>query len=51
MEAGFHEPFIELSEVPGKTGAAEFWHSGAICVNVGIMLAVTSISIVVVAAH
>jgi hypothetical protein len=53
ITAGLHEPvtagiFVEL---PGKDGAAEFLHSGPICVNVGEKLVDITISIVVVAAH
>jgi hypothetical protein len=51
--AGFHVPvmagvFIELA---GSAGAVEFWHNGPICVNVGIIEGVTTISIVAVVAH
>jgi hypothetical protein len=42
---------MALFEVPGKAGAAEFWHNGPICVNAGVILAVTTISIVAEAAH
>jgi hypothetical protein len=42
---------MALFEVFGRDGAVEFWHSGPICVNVGVILAVTTISIVVAAAH
>jgi hypothetical protein len=40
-----------LFELAGSAGAVEFRHSGPICVNVGMMEVVTTISIVVVAAH
>jgi hypothetical protein len=40
-----------LFEVPDREGGAEFWHNGPICVNVGVILADITISIVAVAAH
>jgi hypothetical protein len=42
---------MPLFEVPGKEGGTEFWHNGPICVNAGAILAVTTMSIVVAAAH
>ena len=51
--AGDHVPVIAgvFVELAGKAGAALFWHSGAIAVNVGVMLLVILTIIVVVAAH
>jgi hypothetical protein len=40
-----------LFELAGSGGAIEFRHSGPICVNVGIIEVVTTISIVAVVAH
>jgi hypothetical protein len=51
--AGLHVPVIAgiLVELACNDGAAEFRQSGPICVNVGVILAVTTISIVAVPAH
>jgi hypothetical protein len=51
--AGFHVPVIAgvFVELVDSAGAVLFWHSGPICVNVGIIEVVTTISIVVIAAH
>ena len=49
--AGFHVPANPLLEVEGNDGAALFWHSGPICVNVGVTCAVITISIVVTVAQ
>ena len=51
MVAGFQVPVMPLVEVAGKAGAVEFWHSGPIWVKVGVMLLVTTMLIVVEAAH
>jgi hypothetical protein len=53
IEAGFHVPVIAgiFVELTGRAGAAEFWQSGPTPVNVGVIEVVTSISIVVTAAH
>jgi hypothetical protein len=40
--------FVELV---GRAGAVEFWQSGPICVNVGIIEGVTTIFIDAVVAH
>ena len=48
---GSHVPVILLLDVNGNDGAALFWHRGPICVNVGTIEAVTTISIVVLVAH
>jgi hypothetical protein len=40
--------FVELA---GSAGAVEFWHSGPICVNVGVIEVVITTSIVAGAAH
>jgi hypothetical protein len=42
---------MALFEVLGREGGAEFWHSGPICVNDGVIFGVTTISIVAVVAH
>ena len=49
--AGLHVPVILLLDVAGSEGAVEFWHSGTIGVNVGVIELVITISIVAVAAH
>jgi hypothetical protein len=51
--AGLHVPMIAgiFVELAGKDGGMEFWHNGPICVNTGVILVDTTISIVVVAAH
>jgi hypothetical protein len=51
ITAGFQVPFMALFEVPGRAGGTEFWHNGPIWVNAGVILEVTSISIVAEAAH
>ena len=46
--AGFHVPVMPLVEVNGNTGATEFWHSGAIAVNAGVIwFAMVTLSVVV----
>ena len=40
-----------LLEVAGSTGAILFWHNGPICVKVGVIWFVITISIVAVVAH
>jgi hypothetical protein len=42
---------MALFDMVGRDGAVEFWQRGPICVNVGVILADTTISIVVAAAH
>jgi hypothetical protein len=49
--AGLHAPANPLPDIVGSAGAVLFWQRGPICVNVGVTCAVTTISIVVVAAH
>ena len=50
--AGLHVPVIELSEVVGSGGAAEFRHSGPIWVNAGIIVGgITTIVSVVLEAQ
>ncbi len=49
--AGLHVPVILLLDVAGNAGAVDPWHSGPICVNVGVICVVITISIVAVAAH
>ena len=51
--AGLHVPVIDgvFIELAGKAGAALFWHSGAIAVNVGVTCPAIPIAIVAVAAH
>ena len=36
MVAGAQVPVMPFNEVPGSAGAAEFWQSGPIAVNVGV---------------
>ena len=36
MVAGLQVPVMPFNEVPGSAGAAEFWQSGPISVNVGV---------------
>ena len=40
-----------LVELAGRAGATDPWQSGPICVNVVVMELVTTMAIVVVAAH
>ena len=35
--AGLHVPGMPLFDVVGNAGAVEFWHSGPIAVNVGVI--------------
>jgi hypothetical protein len=51
--AGLHEPVMAgmLVELAGRAGATDPWQRGPIWVNVGVMLFVTSMFIVAVAAH
>ena len=49
--AGLQVPVILLFDVAGSVGAVEFWHSGPIGVNVGVIELVITIFIVAVAAH
>jgi hypothetical protein len=53
IAAGLQVPVIAgmLVELAGRAGGVEFWHSGPIWVNVGVILVVTRIFIVAVAAH
>ena len=51
MTAGFQVPVIPLFDVVGKVGAVAFWHSGPICVNVGVICVLTVTLKVVVVAH
>ena len=37
MVAGLQVPVIPLLDVVGNAGALEFWHSGAIAVNDGVI--------------
>ena len=48
---GTHVPVIPLSDVPGRDGGTLFWHSGPICVNVGITCGVIVMLIVVTTPH
>ena len=41
MTAGLHVPGMPLPDVAGNAGAALFWQSGPICVNVGTVCAFT----------
>ena len=49
--AGLHVPVMPLLDSVGNAGEVEFWHSGPICVNVGVTSVVITISIVAGAAH
>ena len=49
--AGLHVPAILLFEVDGNDGGVAFWHSGPICVKVGVTLPLMVMSIVAVVAH
>jgi hypothetical protein len=51
--AGLHVPVIAgiFVELDGSAGAIEFWHSGPIAVNVGVILVAITIFIVAVVAH
>ena len=51
ITAGLQVPVILLVDTPGNNGAVEFWHSGPIWVNVGVIWLVITISIVTAAAH
>src|SRR6478672_12490108 len=51
MVKGFHVPVILLFDVVGSDGAADPWHSGPICVNVGVTWFEITTSIVVVEPH
>jgi hypothetical protein len=51
ITAGFHVPAIPLLEVNGNDGGVLFWQTDPIWVKVGVVWPVTTISIVVVAAH
>jgi hypothetical protein len=48
---GFQVPCMPFAEVSGNTGGVLFWQSGPICVNVGVIEAVTTIFIVSLTAH
>jgi hypothetical protein len=49
--AGLHEPLMPLFDVAGKAGAAEFWQSGPIAVNVGVICGLIVMLSVPVVAH
>jgi hypothetical protein len=51
ITAGFHVPMMPLLEVDGSAGAAEFWQSAAIDVNVGVICGLIVILKVAVVAH
>ena len=51
MAAGFQVPFIPFVDVPGKAGAALFWHKGPIAAKAGVSNGSTVISWVVLTAH
>ena len=51
MVAGLHVPVIPLFDVAGNAGGIPFWHSGPICVNAGMICALTVTLSVVVVAH
>ena len=49
--AGLHVPGIPLLDVAGSVGALEFWHSGPIAVNVGVICGSMVMLSVAVVAH
>jgi hypothetical protein len=49
--AGFHVPLMPLLDVVGNVGAAAFWHSGPIAVNVGVTCGSIVMLKVAVVAH
>ena len=49
--AGLHVPVIPLLDVVGNAGAALFWQSGPICVNVGVICEPITTFIVTLIAH
>ena len=51
MVEGLHVPVILLVDVVGSVGAVDPWHSGPICVNVGVIDALTVTCIVTGTAH
>ena len=51
MTAGFHVPVMPLVDVAGNAGAVAFWHSGPICVNVGVICVAITMSMVMIVAH
>jgi hypothetical protein len=51
IAAGLQVPVTALFEVFGRDGAAEFRHSGPICVNAGVIRGSITIVIEAVAAH
>ena len=51
ITAGLHVPVMPLFDVVGNAGAVAFWHSGPICVNVGVTWVLITISMVVKAPH
>ena len=48
---GLHVPLIPLFDAAGSDGGVDPWHSGPICVNVGVVEAFTTIIIVAVVPH
>ena len=51
MAAGLHDPDIPSSDVAGKDGAVELWHTGLIWLNRGVTGLTTFIVIVLTLAH
>ena len=51
IDDGFHVPVMPSNDTPGKAGGIEFWHSGPICVKVGVICVVMVIFIVVTIPH
>ena len=43
ITAGFHVPVMPFVELNSNAGGVEFWHSGPIVTNVGVILSVTAI--------
>lgn len=51
MVAGLHVPVMPLVDVAGNDGAVEFWHSGPIAANVGVICGLMVTLNVAVVAH
>ena len=51
IDDGFHVPVIPSSDTNGKVGGIEFWHSGPICLKVGVICGFMVIDIVVTVPH
>lgn len=51
MVAGLHVPVMPLVDVAGNAGAVLFWHSGPICVNVGVICVAITMLMGTLVAH